>query len=169
MREKKVRGCKRKSTNMIKRIVENTLTFPTEFYNGYWHLPLPVAQSFIDSEKTPKKIKRFCIQKLLDRAEHLVGMKPNDKENYRVVVAVDPPSLWGSQIIVFKGDPHYNDFFNRDDEYQQWLHLPSDRNIQAEWGLSVPSDLQISGFREVIADEDGYCYEGEIWFIGELN
>lgn len=169
MREKKVRGCKRKSNNMIERIVENTLTFPTEFYNGYWHLPLPVAQNFIDSHKTPEKIRRLCIQTLLDRAEQLIDMKPNDKEKYRVVVAVKLSSLWGSQIVVFKGDSHFKDFFNRNDEYQKWLPFFDDRNIQIEWKLSVPNDLQILGFREVITDEEGYDYEGEVWFIGELN
>lgn len=169
MREKKVRGIKRKSNKMIERIKENTSEFPTEFYNGYWHLHLPVAQDFINSDKTPKKIKRLCIQTLLDRTEHLIGLKPNDKEQYRVVVAVDFPDLWGSQIIIFKGDSHFKDFFNRNDEYQMWLHLSENRNIQTEWELSVPNDLQLSGFKEVITDEDGYHYEGEIWFIGELE
>ncbi|MEH6941811.1 DUF3916 domain-containing protein [Bacillus sp. JJ722] len=169
MREKKVRGIKRKSTNMIKRIEEKTLKFPIEFYNGYWYLHLPVAEDFINSVKTPKKIKRLCIQTMLARAEHLIGMKPIDKEKYRVVVAVDLPDLWDSQIIVFKGDSHFKGFFNRNDDYQKWLHLTEDRNIQTEWRLAVPTDLQILGFKEVITDEDGYHYEGEIWFIGELQ
>ncbi|WP_354471084.1 DUF3916 domain-containing protein [Lysinibacillus parviboronicapiens] len=47
--------------------------------------------------------------------------------------------------------------------------LTDDRDIQSEWGLTVTSDGQISEFKEVIADEDGYHYEGEIWFIGELK
>lgn len=29
--------------------------------------------------------------------------------------------------------------------------------------------MQESGFKEIITDEDGYRYEGEIWFIGELK
>ncbi len=169
MREKMVRGIKRKSNNMIKRIEAKTFEFPTEFYNGYWHLHLPVAQDFISSNKTPKKIKQLCIQTLLDRAEHLIGLKPDDKEKYRVVVAVDLADLWGSQIIVFKGDSHFKDFFNRNDEYQKWLNLPDNRNIQTEWRLSIPNDMKKSGFKEVITDEDGYHYEGEIWFIGELK
>lgn len=169
MREKKVRGIKRKSQKMIERIEENTLEFPTDFYNGYWHLPLPVAHSFINSNKTPKRIKRLCIQTLLDRVERLLSLKPNEKEQYRVAAAVNLADLWGSQIIVFKGDAHFKDFFDRNDEYQKWLPLSDDRNIQTEWGLSVPNYLQISGFKEVITDEDGYHYEGEMWFIGELT
>lgn len=169
MRIKKVRGIKRKYHNMVKRIEEHTLEFPSEFFNGYWHLHLPVALDFISSSKTPKKIKRLCIQKLLDRAEHLLKLKPHDNEKYRVVVSVDLPNLWGSQIIVFKGDSHFRGFFDRNDEYQKWFRLSDNRNIQTEWGLSVPDNFQVLGFKEVITDEDGDRYEGEIWFLGELQ
>ena len=105
----------------------------------------------------------------MDRAEYLIRLKPHDNEEYRVVVSVDLPNLWGSQIIIFKGDSHFKGFFNRNDEDQKWLHLPENRNIETEWGLAVPNDFQISGFKEVITDEDGCHYEGEIWFIGELT
>jgi hypothetical protein len=169
MRVKKVRGVKRKLNYMIKQIEESTSEFPTHFYNGYWHLHLPVAQDFIDSSKTPKKVKRFCIQTLLNRAEQLIPLKPKDKEQYRVVVAINSPGLWASQIIVFKGDAHFKNFFNRNDEFQKWLPLADTRNIHLEWGLSVPEDLLILGFKEIITEEDDYHYEGEIWFIGELT
>lgn len=169
MREKKLRGIKRKVNKMIERIEENTLVFPTEFNNDYWHLHLPIAQEFINSNKTPLKVKRLCMQTLIDRAKHLMDMKPNDQEKYRVVVAIDLPGLWGSQMIVFKGDSYYKNFFNRNNEYQKWLRLSDNRNIETEWQLSVPDDMQISGYKEVINDEDGYHYEGEIWFIGDLK
>lgn len=167
MRERKIRGYKRQCINMLNRIEENTFEFPTEFYNGYWHMLLPVSQHFINSAQTPKKIKRLCIQTLLDRAKYLSGLKPDDKEKYRIVVKIDLPDLWRSQIIVFKGDSYFENFFDRNGEYHKWLLLTEDRNIQTEWGLSIPSDFGISGYKEVINDED-YHYEGEIWFIGEL-
>lgn len=169
MREKKLRGIKRKVNKMIERIEKNTSLFPTEFNNDYWHLHLPIAQEFINSNKTPLKVKRLCMQTLIDRAKHLMDMKPNDQEKYRVVVAIDLPGLWGSQMIVFKGDSYYKNFFNRNNEYQKWLRLSDNRNIETEWQLSVPDDMQISGYKEVINDEDGYHYEGEIWFIGDLK
>lgn len=168
MRDKKIRGLKRKTEDMVKRIKEYTLVFPTEFYNGYWHLHLPVHQGFIGSDKTPRKIKRLCMQTLVNRAEHLIELKPDDQEIYRVVVAIDLPGLWNSQIIVFRGDDHFKNFFNRNTEYQKWIPLSDNRNIQTEWGLTVPDSLAISGFQEVIDDEDGY-YESEIWFIGEIK
>jgi hypothetical protein len=43
------------------------------------------------------------------------------------------------------------------------------RNIGTEWGLFVPEDMHLAGFKEEIIDEDNYTYEGEIWFIGELK
>ena len=89
MRKKKVRGLQRKTKNMIKRIEEETNEFPSDFYNGYWHIHLPVARSFIDSEKTPFGIKRLCVQTLLKAAKHLIGIKPYTDEKYRVVVSID--------------------------------------------------------------------------------
>lgn len=168
MRVKKVRGMKRKYHKMINNIKENTMEFPTGFFNGYWHLHLPVAQDFISSEKTPKSVKRQCIQALLDRAEHLIGLKPTDKDKYRVVVAIDLPHLWNSQIIIFKGESHFKNFFERNDEYQKWLHLPDNRNIKTEWDLLIPNEKEITGFKEIITDEDHH-YEGEIWFIGQIK
>ena len=86
---------------MINRIEQETINIPSNFHNGYWYLPLPVAQSFISSSKTPTAIKRKNMQKLLDRAEHLISRKPKSHLRLRVVVAIDSPSLWNSQIIVF--------------------------------------------------------------------
>ncbi|WP_053104113.1 DUF3916 domain-containing protein [Bacillus sp. FJAT-27231] len=51
MPNKKIRGLKRKTKKMMERIEQETETFLSEFYNGYWHLHLPVAQSFISSAK----------------------------------------------------------------------------------------------------------------------
>lgn len=168
MREKKIRGIKRKTEDMINRIEENTMVFPTEFYNGYWHMHLPVGQGFISSDKTPRKIKRLCIQTLLDRAEYLKGLQPHDDEKYRVVVLITLPSLWNSQIIIFQGEDHFKDFFNRDSDYYKWIPLSDNRNIQTDWKLAIPDDFAISGFKEVMDDEDGY-YESEMWFIGEVK
>lgn len=59
------------------------------------------------------------------------------------------------------------DFFNRQDEYQTWLPLSDQRNIQKEWDLSVAQNMRTIGFKEVITDDDEVSYEGERWFIGD--
>ena len=168
MPNKKVRGLKRKVKSMVNRIEQETIKFPSDFYNGYWHLHLPVGQDFISSNKTSMGIKRLCIQTLLNRAEHLVNVKPDTSERTRVVVSVDLPSLWNSQIIVFKGESYFKTFFDRNDDSQKWIPLPKFRNIEHEWKLTVPKNMRILGFKEEITDEE-YQYVGEIWFIGELN
>ncbi|WP_249670362.1 DUF3916 domain-containing protein [Bacillus altitudinis] len=158
---------KRKTQQIIKEMNANTQSFPANVFHDYWHLPLPAAYDFMTSNRTPKKIKRLCIQTLLNRAEHLIDLKPNVGEINRVVVAVDLPELWHSQIIVFKGNSYVKNFFNRQDEYQTWLPLSDQRNIQKEWDLSVPQNMRTIGFKEVITDDDEVSYEGERWFIGD--
>ena len=63
---------------------------------------LSVSQAFIASRKTPRKVKRLCIQTLLNQANHLINMKPSDTHTYRVVVLIPINNLWDSQIITFK-------------------------------------------------------------------
>ena len=168
MRNKKIRGLRRKSKNMIKRIEEETKEFPSDFYNGYWHLHLPVAQSFIDSEKTPFGIKRLCVQTLLKAAKHLIGIKPHTDEKYRVVVSIDPSKLFHAQIIIFHGATHFEGFFDRNNEFQKWIPLTEERDFEREWKLITPPNISVKGIREEIADED-VEYNTDIWFVGELD
>ncbi|MEC2564755.1 DUF3916 domain-containing protein [Bacillus thuringiensis] len=66
MREKKIRGMKRKTNTLIKRIEEHTKTFPSIFYNDeYWNMLLPVSQTFIDSRKTPRQSKAIMYSNLI--------------------------------------------------------------------------------------------------------
>ncbi|MCM3744311.1 DUF3916 domain-containing protein [Sporosarcina luteola] len=169
MRNKKLRGLKRKTRNMIKRIREETSDFPLDFYNGFWHLHLPVAQDFIDSDRTPFGIKRLSVQTLLERANHLIEIKPTTPEKCRVVVFISFQALFDSQIIVFAGDSHFKGFFNRNDEFQKWIPLSKERNIESEWRINIPKDMKVLGFKEEITDEDGEIYKREIWLIGELE
>ncbi len=169
MRNKKLRGLKRKTGNMIKRIEEETSDFPLDFYNGYWHLHLPVAQGFIDSDRTPFGIKRFCVQTLLEQAKHLIEIKPNTPDKYRVVVYISFQALFDSQIIVFAGDSHFEGFFNRNDEFQKWIPLSEKRNLESDWRINIPKVMNVLGFKEEITDEDEEIYKRDIWLIGELE
>ncbi|MBK3493966.1 DUF3916 domain-containing protein [Viridibacillus sp. YIM B01967] len=168
MRKKKVRGLKKKTNSMVKRIEEETMAFPTDYYHSYWHMHLPVADAFIDSNKTPFAIKRLCIQTLINQVEHLTSIKPESDEKLRVVAAIDWPRLSDSQIIVFKDEEYYSRFFNRNDEDQKWTLLSNERDLQREMGISISTKLHIIGYNELISDED-YHQEGEIWFIGEVR
>ncbi|MES5939682.1 MULTISPECIES: DUF3916 domain-containing protein [unclassified Bacillus cereus group] len=169
MREKKIRGMKLKTETMIQRIKEYTNTFPSAFYDDeYWYMPLPVSQDFIDSPKTPSKVKRLCIQTLINRVNHLIKIKPSDTHTYRVVALISIENLWKSQIIVFKNDDYFQNFFNRNNEFQKWIPLSNESDFWKSWGFSICPPFQILHFQEIIYDE-GECYEKEIWFIGELT
>lgn len=169
MREKKIRGMKRKTNTMIKRIEEHTKTFPSTFYNDeYWNMLLPVSQAFIASRKTPRKVKRLCIQTLLNQANHLINMKPSDTHTYRVVVLISINNLWDSQIIIFKNEDYFHNFFNRNSEFQKWILLSNEIDFWETWKISVYHSFQTLRFQEIIYDLDE-CYEKEILFIGELN
>jgi hypothetical protein len=154
---------------MVHNIESATQAFPAEDSQdrGYWHLHVPVGQSFIDSFKTPHSIRQLCVQTLLDAADRLRGLRTDVCTSTRVVVAIDLPNLFDSQIIVFFGDHHYGTFFDRHTDEQQWNLLPADRSLAKEWGLRMPPGFLQRGYREHIANDD-YVQHGEIWFIGEL-
>ena len=169
MREKKIRGMNRKTNTMINRIEEHTKTFPSTFYNDeYWYMTLPVSQDFIDSRKTPRKVKRLCIQTLLNQANHLIKMKPSDTHTYRVVVLISIENLWSSQIIIFKNDDYFHNFFNRNSEFQKWILLSNKPDFWKTWGISIYPTFQRLHFQEIIYDE-GAIYEKQILFVGELS
>ena len=49
--------------------------------------------AFIDLCKTPRKVKRLCIQTLLNQANHLIKIKPSDTHTYRVVTLISIENL----------------------------------------------------------------------------
>jgi protein-tyrosine phosphatase len=104
---------------MIDRIINLTECFPEEDHR-YWHIHLPTASSFIDSPKTPKSIRRQTIQTLIDRTVHLIAHKPDNRNFAKVVTIISLPTLWDSQIVVFFDEAYYDNFFIRNDQYQQW-------------------------------------------------
>ncbi|OWA37753.1 hypothetical protein B9G55_06835 [Saccharibacillus sp. O16] len=168
MRNPKIRGLKRRTRQTIRQILTHTSTFPEHFEHGYWHLPIPADYRFLSANTTPRGVKRRCLQALLNQAVHLAHGKPHDSQQYRVIVAIDLPNLWSSQIIIFADENVFQRFFQRSGE-QQWLPLPCSRSLQAEWGLSAPDDWQQSGFMQVITYADGNRDENELWFIGEFK
>lgn len=169
--KKKVRGIKRKTRNMIKNIEHHTMDFPKDFHNGFWHTYLPVAQSFIEANRLPQKVKEQCITTLLDRAKHLKETKPDDNEKYRVVVFIKPYHLWDAQITIFKGDDStFNNFYNINDEIRTWTPITEQNNKQKEWGIEISNDWSLKGFKVVVEDDvNDYYFDGEIWLVGEIN
>ncbi|MDN7240840.1 DUF3916 domain-containing protein [Planococcus sp. N028] len=167
MRNKKVRGLKRKTAKLIERIEEETSVFPEDSYGGYWCMSMPAGKSFIDSPKTPVGVKRICVKTLLARAEYLIKQKPMSAESVRVVVMVASDELFSAQIIVFFGSHYLNPFFNRSSEHQLWVPLAGDSGFTERWELEIPENMIETGYREIINYEDEKK-DRTLWFIGEL-
>ena len=164
---KKQRGLRRKCRNMVRRITEQTATFPQAHKGAnFWHLHLPVARDFISSGATPFKVRRLCAQTLIDRAHHLAALAPSDGGT-RIVVAISPEDLWDSQIIVFFGSQYFDSFFKRDLPEQTWTTLNPNRSLQRCWNLELPADFGERGYQEEINAED-FQSQHELWFIGQL-
>jgi len=167
--KKKVRGAKRKANQMVRNINELINQFPeVDLEDGYWHMHLPVAQTLIDSTKTPMYIRKLCVQTIINGVKRLIDIRPQTNIPSRVVASVELPHLWYSQIIVFFGDRYFNSFFERDDDYQKWTPLPKGRSLVREWKLNLPVGLDCRGYHEEITAED-FKTVSELWFIGELK
>ena len=166
MIKSKPRGLRRKCRNMVRRIEEETkLLPPCDAELHFWHLHLPVAQKFIDSQRTPFKVRRLCVRTLIERAHHLWRVAP--EEEIRVVAAINLPELWASQIIVFFGSSHFDKFFERDGEEQKWS-LIENRSLIKEWQFQLPSGFQERVYNEMTSDNEAVS-KSRIWFIGDLN
>ena len=166
---KRVRGKKRKVRDMVDGIMAGCEKFPEiDLEDGYWHLHLPIQQAFIDSEKIPVKIRRLCIQTIVDAAAKLISMKPESGIDIRVTAFINLPALWYSEIIVFFGRSHLDGYFTRNNDYQKWIPLGEERNIAREWNLRVSEQLAIKGYKELLVNDD-YVYENELWYIGEID
>lgn len=167
--KKRLRGAKAECSRMVKGIRDLAKAFPSEDSEGcgYYHAHLPVAQSLIDSKNTSRSIRKLCIQTLIDAARDLEKIKPAFGVTTRIVVAIDFPNLWDSQLIVFYGQDYFDKFFCRNTKEQEWTVLPSERDIKREWGLEIPKQFSVRGYKEEILDED-YSHVGEVWFIGEV-
>ena len=153
---------------MIKEIIACTSRFPVEYKDKeFWHLHLPVPESFIDSPRTPFSIRKLCVQTLIDRVSYLINLKPEDFKDCRVAASLSLPRLWDSQIILFIDRNYFNSFFNRDNEYQKW-EIIQDKNLLSSWRLNIPEKLKIKHYQEDLFDED-YHFTNQLVFIGELD
>jgi len=168
--KKKVRGLRRRKMNLMNTLHEMTeqLPNPNDYGLGYWHLHLPFSQEYLESDKVPIKFRKEIMQTLINKVCHLKNLKTPLQEQYRIYAVISMPNLFDSQIAVIPDKSWFNGFFERDTSEQKWLPLSLNRDVIKEWELYLPPGLEVKGFEEIISDDD-YYYEGELWFIGEIN
>lgn len=157
-REQKIRGMRRKLRKMVEDVEETTATFPTTFINGYWNIKVPIGQPILFSKRFKMRGKRLVVDTLLDGAICLKRLRPD--ETNRIVVLLDVPTLWSSEIIVFETDEAYRDFFLN----QDWTLGSMEREEHEILMQSLPSDIKLNRYVSSLCDDDGY-FENEIWLL----
>ena len=141
-------------------INDQTHSFPTTFHDGYWHSKIPIDQSFLLSIEKNSRIQHAVIEAMLEGGTQLVRLR--EQESYRVVVLIDPPTLWQSELLVFESDARLKAFMERDTSEQTWTRLPVDSVCLQRFML--PANVEVHRFHELIQDED-YTHSGEVWLL----
>lgn len=154
---------------MANRIKERTSVFPV-LVNHSWHLHIPTSMKFINSPTLPDNVKIRLIQLLIDRAQHLLSMKPHDNKNYRVTVAITLKELWSSQIILYeeREKTYYPSYFSTNDEYHKLIPLILGQKFKFEHYLKLPEQFYILGYKEIFFDDDNkdeIIYDDDLWVI----
>lgn len=157
-RERKIRGMRRKLRKMVEHVEETTATFPTTFINGYWNSKVPIGQPILFSKRFKMRGKRLVVDSLLDGAIRLKHLRPD--ETYRIVVLLDVPTLWSSELIVFKTDAAYRNFLLN----QDWTLGSMEREVNEVLMRSLPGDIKLNRYVSSLCDEDGQ-FESEIWLL----
>ncbi|WP_214702032.1 MULTISPECIES: DUF3916 domain-containing protein [unclassified Exiguobacterium] len=135
--------------------------FPTEFHNGYWNTKIPVEQTFLLDIQHNAQIKQTIIHTLLDQATRLTKQRVD--ERMRVVVLLDLPTLWNSELLVFQDEEVLQTFMRRDSSHQKWIPISHEKTFMNKWDICSDQDIRVYGFEEWLFDEED---EGrELWML----
>lgn len=159
MKIKKMRGVKRRAAWALREVEADSAVFPEEFYDGFWHMHLPCLWQ--RATISLARYRRDCAKILLRQLEHFIQNKPNDGECYRVVVAFLLPAFDESQLMVFRGDSYYKEFFAHFNK-EKFGVIPN-RALGALIGASGTKHKIIG--RQMADPSDR---NGATWFIGEV-
>ncbi|TCI26209.1 DUF3916 domain-containing protein [Exiguobacterium sp. SH5S4] len=93
-------------------------------------------------------------------ASRLVRLRGD--ERYRIVVLLDLPTLWQSELLVFESNARLKAFMERASPDQTWTPLPLDDVFQQK--LVISADVEAHRFHDRIQDEND-IYTGEVWLL----
>ncbi|WP_214823524.1 DUF3916 domain-containing protein [Exiguobacterium sp. s28] len=156
--ERKIRGMRRKLYQMVDHVEGTTSSFPTTFVKGYWNSKVPIGQPVLFSRRFKLRGKRLVIDTLLDGAIRLKHLRPD--EAYRIVVLLDIPTLWSSEIIVFQSDAAYRAFLL----HQDWTLGSMHREEHEILMRQLRGHMELNRYVSSICDEDGQ-FESEVWLL----
>ncbi|WP_214816911.1 DUF3916 domain-containing protein [Exiguobacterium sp. s131] len=107
------------------------------------------------------RIKQSLIHILFDEAKRLVELRMD--ERMWVVVLLDLPTLWNSELLVFQDEEGLQSFMRRDSPHQKWIPIPYVRTFINQWGIRSDQNIRVYGFEEWIFDEEGE--DRELWML----
>lgn len=161
MKNKRVRGQKRKLNSLLKRIDDISPRYNDAECYEHFHVP---CDGWISNPKANGKVKTEFCKKWLNKTEEIIEGKPQGLRFCRVVANIVDPYFGDSQIIIFYDEGYYNTFFDRQGPYQIWTKLDNNKSFVKRRGIST--GLNETGYHETL-NEDGYTAMCEIWFYGE--
>ena len=162
MWNKKVRGQRRRLRALIRAIEEKEVSFETE--DDMICLEVP-SSPWIEMPKTYGMVKTAFCRAWISKTEKLIKKVPEDKGFCKVVGFIVYPEFWNSQIIIFKDEEYYRNFWDRKGPYQTWT-LINDRSFAEQRGIRT--GLKEVGYEEVLEDED-FRHRSYIWCYMEEN
>ncbi|MFQ6391284.1 DUF3916 domain-containing protein [Priestia aryabhattai] len=175
--KKKVRGLGRRYRTFSKYIDEQIDSLPTQnntdpYYTGYTSLHLPFSMFFTDSKKVPRNVKRFFVQKIINRIQYLLDLRTEGQKEYRIFCNFNSSDLEDSSILILftkKGmESFYQGFFSTEIEEAPFIRLDHTQNFEAEWGITIPKGLSVKGYKPRNTKYEDEVQD-EIWFIGRLD
>ncbi len=162
MWNKKVRGQRRRLSTLIRKIEGKVVSFETE--EDMICLEVP-SSPWIEMPKTYGKVKTAFCRVWISKTEELIRQVPQDIGFCKVVGVIVYPEFWNSQIIIFKDEEYYRNFWDRKGPYQTWT-LINDRSFAEQRGIRT--GLKEVGYEEVLEDED-FRHRSDIWCYMEEN
>lgn len=164
----KLRGIKRRLKALENWANDFKGYFPeADKESNYINWKLPVLDRMVEGRAAKPNLKSQCIQELINAASHLISAKPEGSDA-RVTVLVDWPDIFSSEICVFVNEEHFQQFFNRNNDYQVWTPKKDNANLKDKFNLNIPETMGIKEYATQLFDE-GVEYKGFIWAIGELE
>ncbi|OPA98359.1 hypothetical protein BFW87_05905 [Pseudomonas fluorescens] len=149
-------------------------------FEGYFYkeLPLqpdfvnekiPVIENLVEGKQTTPEILANCAQQLINVAGHLLQARPDDAPECWIVACVMVPDMFSSRVCVYTDKARYLGHTQPFDYDYFCQTRIIGRSLAAEWNLTLPTGLYEVGFHFTHENEDGYTFESEHWYFGEVN
>jgi hypothetical protein len=174
VREKKIRGKRRKFRNVRNNITEWSQSLPvppdsSPQYLGCRTFSFDMYEDFGDLSRYPKAQKREILQMIINFVKVLHDLKTENEKEYRIICVLTIPDLYRVPVMVGYNKAGLDSFYaglNNNGEFaRQFTPSTNVQFLHNEWGLQIPEELEVKGFKR----NNSYYEEDSIWFVGNVN